>query len=475
MKRRFKNMKSVKRVLSVAVAVLLIAMMMIPAVSAAGYSITLNCDLPGYEYTIYKVADYRSDTGAFTTTYAALESEVETSKESTATLLTACKDVDFTSSVATFNTDGATTEHPATKTLDDVDAGIYYVKMTKKSPNFKSLTQDAIVVFPNKRGNASETLNLSEKISEGEPNVSKDFKVGDTLTKEDQTRGTVDTDTFKSKAITYVLTADVPASTVNKYIITDRMDDGLKAVTKDNITVTLNGTTALDFEFLPSDRSDINVAKDDTVNKQYGTTGNTFGISINASKLADPAFYTAGNKVVVEFTTELDYAKATVGSPIVNHDDLIYGNDSALNVRPGNDVTVKTYKVVAKKVDATTKAALAGAKFGLYQDADCTKLIAESPETGNDGIADFGVKLPAGTYYIKEISAPDKYNLNTEIKSVTLGDSNANATVTVEDTLAKLPSTGGNGTMMFTIIGGSLVLLAAALFVIVMKKKSSAK
>ena len=470
-------MKSVKRVLSVTVAVLLIAMMMIPAVSAAGYSITLNCDLPGYEYTIYKVANYRSDTGAFTTTYAALKSEVETSKESTATLLTACKDVDFTSSVATFNTDGATTEHPATKTLNDVDAGIYYVKMTKKSPNFKSLTQDAIVVFPNKRGNASETLNLSEKISEGEPNVSKDFKLGDdTLTKEDQTRGTVDTDTFKSKAITYVLTADVPASTVNKYIITDRMDDGLKAVTKDNIkSVTLNGTTALDFEFLPSDSSDINVAKDDTVNKQYGTTGNTFGISINASKLADPAFYTAGNKVVVEFTTELDYAKATVGSPIVNHDDLIYGNDSALNVRPGNDVTVKTYKVVAKKIDATTKAPLADAIFGLYKDQACTDEIARATSVADTGIADFKVKLPAGTYYIKEIEAPKGYNLNTEIKSVPLGDSNTNATVTVEDTLAKLPSTGGNGTLMFTIIGGSLVLLAAALFVIVMKKKSSAK
>lgn len=468
-------MKSVKRVLSVTVAVLLIAMMMIPAVSAAGYSITLNCDLPGYEYTIYKVANYRSDTGAFTTTYAALKSEVETSKESTAALLTACKDVDFTSSVATFNTDGATTEHPATKTLNDVDAGIYYVKMTKKSPNFKSLTQDAIVVFPNKRGNASETLNLSEKISEGEPNVSKDFKLGDdTLTKEDQTRGTVDTETFKSKTITYVLTADVPASTVEKFIITDRMGAGLKAVTKDNIkSVTLNGTTDLAYDFVTEG---INIAKDDTVNKKYGTTGNTFGISINKdTELANPAFYTAGNKVVVEFETELDYDTATVGSAIVNHDDLIYGNESALNVRPGNDVTVKTYKVVAKKVDATTKAALAGAKFGLYQDADCTKLIAESPETGNDGIADFGVKLPAGTYYIKETKVPTGYNLNTEIKSVTLGDSNTDATVTVEDTLAKLPSTGGNGTMMFTIIGGSLVLLAAALFVIVMKKKSSAK
>ena len=459
-------MNSVKRILSVAVAVLLIAMMMIPAVSAAGYSITLNCDLPGYEYTIYKVADYNSTTGAFSTDYAALKSEVETSKESTAALLTACADVNFTTSVATFNTDDAT------KTLS-VGAGIYYVKMTKKSPNFKSLTQDAIVVFPNKRGNASETLNLSEKISEGEPNVSKDFKVNGSLTKEDQTRGTVDTETFKSKTITYVLTADVPASAVEKFIITDRMGTGLKAVTKDNIkSVTLNGTTDLGYDFVTEG---INIAKNDTVNKKYGTEGNTFGISIKDTALGNPAFYTAGNKVVVEFETELDYDTATVGSAIVNHDDLIYGNESALNVRPGNDVTVKTYRTVAKKVDATTKNPLTGAKFGLYEDAACTKLIAESSETGNDGIADFGVKLPAGTYYIKETKVPTGYNLNTEIKSVTLGDSNADATVTVEDTQAKLPSTGGNGTLMFTIIGGSLVLLAAALFVIVMKKKSSAK
>lgn len=457
-------MKSVKRILSIAVAILMVAMM-IPAVSAVGYSITLNCDLPGYEYTIYKVADYNDTTGAFSTDYAALKSEVETSKESTAALLTACAGVNFTSSVDTFNTDDAT------KTLS-VGAGIYYVKMTKKSPNFKSLTQDAIVVFPNKRGAATETLNLSEKISEGEPSVTKDFKVNGSLTKEDQTRGTIDT-TAQSKTITYVLTADVPASTVDTYIITDRMGTGLKAVTAANIkSVTLNGTTALDYDFVTSG---INVAKDDTVNKKYGTENNTFGISIKAAELAKSTFYTEGNKVVVEFDTELDYATAAVGSAIINHDDLIYGNDSALNVRPGTDVTVKTYKVVAKKVDATTKNPLAGAKFGLYEDAACTELIVESPATGNDGIADFGVKLPAGTYYIKETQVPTGYNLNTEIKSVTLGDSNADATVTVEDTQAKLPSTGGNGTMMFTIIGGSLVLLAAALFVIVMKKKSSAK
>ena len=460
-------MKSVKRILSVAVAVLLIAMMMIPAVSAAGYSLYLECQLPGYEYTIYKVADYNSTTGAFSTDYAALKGEVETSKESTADLLTACAGVTFTDSVAVFKTNDETNHN-----YTGLDAGIYYVKMTKKSPNFKSLTQDAIVVFPNKNNVTAMEVVLDGKVSEGEPSVSKDFKVNGSLTKEDQTRGTIDT-TAQTKTITYVLTADVPASTVETYIITDRMGTGLKAVTKDNIkSVTLNGTTALEYDFVTDG---INVAKDDTVNKKYGTENNTFGISIKAAELAKSSFYTAGNKVVVEFETELDYATATVGSAIVNHDDLIYGNASALNVRPGNDVTVKTYKAVAKKIDATTEAALGGATFGLYEDQACTEELATATSDATTGIADFAVKLPAGTYYIKEKTAPTGYNLNTEVKSVTLGDSNADATVVIEDTKSKLPSTGGNGTMMFTIIGGSLVLLAAALFVVVMKKKSSAK
>lgn len=461
-------MKSVKRILSVTVAVLLIAMLMIPAVSAAGYSLYLECSLPGYEYTIYKVADYNSTTGAFSTTYNALKGEVETSKESTADLLTACAGVTFTDSVAVFKTNDETSHN-----YTGLEAGIYYVKMTKKSPNFKSLTQDAIVVFPNKNGVTAMEVVLDEKVSEGEPTVSKDFKVAGGLTKEAQTRGTIDT-TAQTKTITYVLTADVPASAVDTYIITDRMDAGFKTVTAANITsVTLNGTTALQYDFVTTDA--INVAKDDTVNKQYGTTGNTFGISIKAAELAKPAFYTEGNKVVVEFTAELDYDTAPVGTAIVNHDDLIYGNASALNVRPGNDVVVKTYKVVAQKIDATTEAALGGATFGLFEDEACTKQLATAESNGNTGIADFAVKLPAGTYYIKETAAPTDYNLNREVKSVTLGDTNASATVVIEDTKAKLPETGGNGTLIFTIIGGSLVLLAAALFIVVMKKRSSAK
>ena len=167
--------------------------------------------------------------------------------------------------------------------------------------------------------------------------------------------------------------------------------------------------------------------------------------------------------------------KASDDTNIPNTDAMIYGNEAGRNVVPGKTVNVQTYKVVAQKVDAVSGDALEGALFGLYEDQACTTEIARATSVANTGIADFKVKLPAGTYYVKEIEAPRGYNLNSEVKDVTLSASKTSVTVVIEDTQAKLPSTGGNGTLMFTIIGGSLVLLAAALFVIVMKKRSSAK
>lgn len=66
--------------------------------------------------------------------------------------------------------------------------------------------------------------------------------------------------------------------------------------------------------------------------------------------------------------------------------------------------------------------------------------------------------------------------LNTTATTVTLGDNTTDTvTVTIKNTKTKTPSTGGAGTMMFTIIGGSLVLIAGALFVVVMKKRKNSK
>lgn len=466
-------MKSVKRILSVAVAVLLIAMMMIPAVSAAG-SNTVNwtCEYPGYTYTVYTVATYDPITGAFTATPASLQTAVNnavTADQMAALAETLTTTTGLTAEGTTFTTNAGSGNF----TLPD---GIYFIKCTQPGPNNKKVLKNSIVVFPNKNKTTTETINLTDKVNEGQPTVTKEIVNGG-----DNTFGTKST-TAKSKTITYKLTADIAGSKDSKltsYVITDKMGTGLNTSKHDVTSVVLkNGTTetplteGTDYTVTTA-AADIDCAT--TVDGGTGTTGNTFGVKLFDTILGSNDFYAEGNQVVVTYETELDYATAAVATDIPNTDAMIYGNESGRNVVPGTTVNVQTYKVVAKKVDAVSGAALKDAIFGLYEDQACTKEIATATSVANTGIADFAVKLPAGTYYVKEIEAPAGYNLNSEVKSVTLSATNASATVEIEDTQAKLPSTGGNGTLMFTIIGGSLVLLAAALFVIVMKKRSSAK
>lgn len=463
-------MKSVKRILSVAVAVLLIAMMMIPAVSAAGTNtVNWTCDYPGYTYTVYTVATYNSTTGAFTATPASLQNAVDNAVTANQ-MATLAETLTTTSGLTAEGTTFTTNAGSDNFTLPD---GIYFIKCTQPGPNNKKVLKNSIVVFPNKNNTTSETINLTDKVNEGQPTVTKEIVNGG-----DNTFGTKDT-TAKSKTITYKLTADIAGSKDSKltsYVITDKMGTGLNTSKHDVKSVVLkNGTTETPITdyTVTTAAADIDCAT--TVDGGTGTTGNTFGVKLGSDILGSDDFYADGNQVVVTYETELDYATAAVATDIPNTDAMIYGNESGRNVVPGTTVNVQTYKVVAKKVDAVSGAALADATFGLYEDQACTKEIATATSVANTGIADFAVKLPSGTYYVKEIEAPTGYNLNSEVKSVTLSASNASATVEIEDTQAKLPSTGGNGTLMFTIIGGSLVLLAAALFVIVMKKRSSAK
>lgn len=463
-------MKSVKRILSVAVAVLLIAMMMIPAVSAAGpNTVNWTCDYPGYTYTVYTVATYNSTTGAFTATPASLQTAVDNavSENQMAAL---AETLTSTSGLTAEGTTFTTNAGSGSFTLPD---GIYFIKCTQPGPNNKKILKNSIVVFPNANATTTETINLTDKVNEGQPTVNKEIVDGG-----DNTFGTKDLST-KTTVITYKLTADIAGnkdSKLTSYVITDKMGTGLNKSVHDVKSVVLkNGSTETPITDYTVTTAEADIDCSTTVDGGAGTTGNTFGVKLGSDILGSDAFYTEGNQVVVTYETKLDYNTAVVGTNIPNTDAMIYGNESGRNVVPGPTVNVMTFKVDAKKVDAVTGAPLKGAKFGLYEDQACTKLIAESPETGNDGMADFGVKLPAGTYYIKETKVPTGYNLNSEVKSVTLGASNASATITIEDTQSKLPATGGNGTMMFTIIGGSLVLLAAALFIVVMKKKSSAK
>lgn len=466
-------MKTVRRIFAIAVAVLLIAMM-IPAASAASNTVSWTCNYKGYTYDVYQVATYDSTTGEYTAVKTSLQDSVDAAitEAQMATLAENLNVSDLTKLDAkSFTTDAGSGSF-------SVDNGIYFIKCTQPGPNNKTILQDSIVVFPNKNGTTSETINLTGKVNEGEPTADKNFKVGDTLTKADQSFGT----TADTKTITYVISADIAGSATSKltsYVIVDKMGTGLNTNKHDIVSVVLkngNNETALEYEVV-TDPAVINCSQDDSIDGQHGTADNTFGVSIKKAELDKDSFYTDGNKVVVTYTTELDYATADVATAIPNTDDMIYGNDSGRNVVPGKTVNAFTYQPFAKKIDASTGNVLTGksATFGLYKDEACTQEIATAQTDTTTGIADFQVKLPADTYYIKETVAPEGYNLNSTVKSVTLGGTTGSVTVEIEDTPAKLPSTGGTGTLIFTIIGGSLVLLAAVLFLIVMKKRSSAK
>ena len=454
-------MKTTKRVIAVVLAVLMIAMVASVAATAATtkqYSFTLKCTKPGYEFTVYPLATIDDTTGAYTVvstvTDTAVADEINTSKASTADLMTLCQNsTGLGSGLADKFTSSATT---TTKTYTQ-PAGIYFVKVTGVPIENTEVLGGAVVVLDK---TVSE-VDLSAKVKNGnEPNVDKDFSVNGSLTKADQTYGSDDT-------ITYVLTADVPGSFTNQltqYIITDTMGTGLdKNVHNVKSVVLKNGsnTTPLTYETT-------------TNTSEIGDTA-TFGVKLKDVELTKEDFYAEGNKVVVTFESKIDMATAPIATNIPNSDALVYTNAGGSKTVPGPTVNFKTYKIQALKLDAQSNAKLGGAEFTLYK-ADGTTVIATATSDATTGIANFNKLLPAGTYVVKETKEPTGYMLNTTATTVTLGDNTTDTvTVTIKDTKPKTPSTGGAGTMMFTIIGGSLVLIAGALFVVVMKKRKNSK
>lgn len=94
----------------------------------------------------------------------------------------------------------------------------------------------------------------------------------------------------------------------------------------------------------------------------------------------------------------------------------------------GTDMTneLVNYNLVLVKKYSDTKKAISNAKYGLY---NSSKKLLKTAATGNDGTARFEyMLLPNTDYYVKEISAPVGYVLDTEYHLINRANSQTNDT-----------------------------------------------
>lgn len=141
--------------------------------------------------------------------------------------------------------------------------------------------------------------------------------------------------------------------------------------------------------------------------------------------------------------TEVKTGK-TVGYITENSKDLEVKTDTVTTVNIEN----KPYaNIVINKVDSVKGTALSGATFGIYTDAECeipaqaytsatddtlTDAVITESATGKYTCNFLPIESKNGTtYYVKELSAPDHYAIDTDVHPVTL--KTANSTVAVSN------------------------------------------
>lgn len=81
---------------------------------------------------------------------------------------------------------------------------------------------------------------------------------------------------------------------------------------------------------------------------------------------------------------------------------------------------LKMATVEIVKKDSKTGNNLAGAVYGIYSDKDCTKLITEMPATDSNGASSVMITKTQDTVYLKEISVPTGYLIDTRSYGVDL-------------------------------------------------------
>ncbi len=287
------------------------------------------------------------------------------------------------------------------------------------------------------------------------------------------------------QVVNFKATIDVKKGTAN-LVYHDTMSDGLTPVDSDadsviDVAVTLNDVAVAQANYTVKTGAAEGACKD-----------HTFCIAFEQAFLNT---ITADGKIEITYSATVN-ENAVVEEAETNSEYISYGENGDITSTPVETKTY-TYGVNVLKVDAKDNTPLAGAKFVIYKQVgdnkeyavinggklvswtntqdDATELVS-----GADGkIAVAG--LDADTYYLLETQAPTNYNnLKDPVMFIIEEDGDVtdevggtpleNKTIKVENNSGSLlPTTGGMGVTIFYVLGA--ILMLGAVVVLVTKRR----
>lgn len=493
-------MKSIKRIIALLLTAVMTMTMSVTAFAAdPSCSLTVNVkdgqDLKGQTINLYKLFDVTTSQSGKTTNYAYTVND--TYKATLATTLGVSEDAKndvFVKKVDELKgTAGAVqkfaNDFTATALKNKLSATTTSNKITepKTSFDFKNLQPGYYLVY----------VTGGKEIQSSLVTVEKETNTVNLKTEAPSITKTADKDTVSiGQVVKYTVTGSVPDTTGYAeyvYNIHDTLSNGLdfvndaagSAVTGDTVNVTVAFKGADDASTAP------------TKANLSGNGNRTMALDLSAWVKANQA--NKGKEFTVTY-----YAKVNKEAVVTekNSATLEYGNN------PGDTTTTKpsevktpTYALDINKTKAGTDARLAGAKFKLYKDSTDSEanVVKVKGTNGNyvvDPTSDNTVfesvasiegqgynlhvnGLAEGTYYLVETEAPAGYNKLTAPIKVTItktgdtewtiskdGTEETDKIIDVENSTGSLlPSTGGMGTIAFTVVAALLVLGVAVSFI----------
>ena len=398
------------------------------------------------------------------------------------------------------------TTYPQSATIENLDPGYYLVFDAGTNASEPSNAEKAIANIALDTAKPDATIVLKASV----PTIDKKITgVSDSSSNDVVATGSDGVDAKINQHVGFQIDSIVPdltGYTKYTYKFTDTMSKGL--IPDENVIVTIGPDATHPNPVVVNADCTISYAKN-SEDKWVTTVSVPFNTLKQFAK-DTPVTVTYSAKVSADANV---YPSST--DPNTNDAVLTYSNnfndETSSESTPSSKVNIYLFSLDVTKVNAKNEK-LAGAKFllldkdgnnialtqdtttGRYKIPDAPDAAtATDPATVTDAqatvVSDANGKiyidgLAAGKYFLKEIEAPEGYNLLKDPFEINItaqfndnGDLTGvagNVATIINKAGGLLPSTGGIGTYIFTI-GGAFIMIVSAYTLVFRKKKNGAK